>query len=113
MSDTNTTAGHSHQTDQNKPNDGNGANDGGVLDTLTGTTADDRADLISKAQEAISGAVETAVNAVKANPKTAAAIAAGATAAVAGAAYGATKLGKSDKPAAKSRTTTKRAPAKK
>jgi hypothetical protein len=83
------------------------------LDTLTGTTADKRADFIAKAQEALTDVVATAVDKVKANPKIAAAIAAGATAAVAGAAFGATKLAKGAKAPAKPRTTTtKRAPAK-
>ncbi|MEP7004821.1 MAG: hypothetical protein ABI810_02490 [Sphingomonas bacterium] len=45
-----------------------------------------------RAQEAIGSAVESTVEAVKENPATAAAIAAGATAAVAGAAFGISKL---------------------
>lgn len=45
-----------------------------------------------RAQEAIGSAVESTVEAVKEHPATAAAIAAGATAAVAGAAYGISKL---------------------
>ena len=45
-----------------------------------------------RAQEAIGAAVESTVEAVKEHPAAAAAIAAGATAAVAGAAYGISKL---------------------
>ncbi|MEO7691117.1 MAG: hypothetical protein ABIS51_17680 [Sphingomonas sp.] len=45
-----------------------------------------------RAQEAIGSAVESTVEAVKEHPATAAAIAAGATAAVAGAAFGISKL---------------------
>ena len=75
-----------------------------------GANATDRQAFIAKAQETLSDAVAAAVDAVKANPKTAAAIAAGATAAVAGAAYGATKL--VGKAPAKPRAPAKRAPAK-
>lgn len=65
----------------------------GGKDSLT--TTEGRQALFNNAKEAVTDAVQTAVDAVKANPKTAAAIAAGATAAVAGAAYGATKLAQS------------------
>jgi len=47
---------------------------------------------LSKAQETLTSAAGTAVNAVKEHPIAAAGIAAGAAAAVAGAAYGASKL---------------------
>ncbi len=47
---------------------------------------------LSRAQDALTDAVDTVVDAVKEHPITAASIAAGATAAVAGAAYGASKL---------------------
>jgi hypothetical protein len=47
---------------------------------------------LSKAQETLTNAAGTAVNAVKEHPIAAAGIAAGAAAAVAGAAYGASKL---------------------
>ncbi len=59
------------------------------------TTTEGRQALFNTAKDAVTDAVQSAVDAVKANPKTAAAIAAGATAAVAGAAYGATKLAQS------------------
>ncbi len=68
--------------------------DAGAIDRLTGTSAEDRKALFSDAQEKIGGVLSSAIDAVKNNPKTAAAIAAGATAAVAGAAYGATTLAK-------------------
>ncbi|WP_326524086.1 hypothetical protein [Sphingomonas sp.] len=77
------------------------------LDRLTNTTAEERQAFVNKAQETLASAVHTAVDAVKANPRTAAAIAAGATAAVAGAAYGATRLGKTKSTTA----TTRKAPA--
>lgn len=77
-----------------------------TIDTLTGTTAEDREELVSKAQEQLSSAYDNAVEAVKQNPKTAAAIAAGIAAAIAGAAYGATKL------AGSTSSTPRRAPAK-
>ena len=51
---------------------------------------------LGKAQEAVTDAVGTVVEAVKEHPITAAGIAAGATAAVAGAAYGVSKLTGSD-----------------
>jgi hypothetical protein len=51
---------------------------------------------LGKAQEAVTEAVGTVVEAVKEHPITAAGIAAGATAAVAGAAYGVSKLTGSD-----------------
>jgi hypothetical protein len=51
---------------------------------------------LGKAQEALTDAVDTVVEAVKEHPITAASIAAGATAAVAGAAYGVSKLTGSD-----------------
>ncbi|HET9510553.1 MAG TPA: hypothetical protein VFO80_05325 [Sphingomonas sp.] len=80
-----------------------------TTDTSSVTTTEGRQALFNTAKDAVTEAVQTAVDAVKANPKTAAAIAAGATAAVAGAAYGASKLS-----AAKSGTAApkKRAPAK-
>jgi hypothetical protein len=85
-----------------------------AMDRVTGTTADDRRAMFNKAQDAVTGAVQSAVEAVKANPKTAAAIAAGATAAVAGAAYGATKLAttKSSSTSRASGTTTRKPAAK-
>ncbi|KQN26472.1 hypothetical protein ASE86_10225 [Sphingomonas sp. Leaf33] len=78
------------------------------------TTTEGRQALFANAKEAVTEAVQSAVEAVKANPKTAAAIAAGATAAVAGAAYGATKLSAAKATPAKSTTTApkRRAPAK-
>lgn len=55
---------------------------------------------LERAQEAVESAVESTLGAVKEHPATAAAIAAGATAAVAGAAYGISKLlGDDDKKA--------------
>jgi len=55
---------------------------------------------LERAQQAVESAVETTLGAVKEHPATAAAIAAGATAAVAGAAYGISKLlGDDDKKA--------------
>lgn len=51
---------------------------------------------LDKAQATLTEAVDTVVEAVKEHPITAAGIAAGATAAVAGAAYGASKLKGSD-----------------
>ncbi|URW76298.1 hypothetical protein M9980_03490 [Sphingomonas donggukensis] len=81
-----------------------------TLDKLTGTTADDRDEMVAEAQKTLTSAYETAVEAVKQNPKTAAAIAAGIAAAIAGAAYGASKLGSTTpKPR---RAPAKRAPAK-
>ncbi len=83
-------------------------------DQTSVTTTEGRQALFANAKEAVTDAVQTAVDAVKANPKTAAAIAAGATAAVAGAAYGATKLSasKSTTTAPKKDTPAKRTPAK-
>ncbi len=101
-------------THQNTAHDTAAANATGeasTIDKITKTTAEDRADFIAKAQETLSGAVATAVDAVKANPKTAAAIAAGATAVVAGAAYGATKLANT-KTSSKPGTNAKDAPGK-
>lgn len=49
--------------------------------------------LLSKAQGAVGGAVDTTVGAVKDHPVAAAAIAGGVAAAAAGAAYGISKLG--------------------
>ncbi|WP_294289997.1 hypothetical protein [uncultured Sphingomonas sp.] len=85
-----------------------------TTDTSSVTTTEGRQALFNTAKDAVTEAVQTAVDAVKANPKTAAAIAAGATAAVAGAAYGATKLAtsKSSGSTAKKSTPAKRAPAK-
>ncbi len=79
------------------------------------TTTEGRQALFANAKDAVTDAVQTAVDAVKANPKTAAAIAAGATAAVAGAAYGATKLSaskSSNDTATKKPAPAKRTPAK-
>ncbi len=56
------------------------------------TAIDETKSFFSKAQETLTQAAETAVNAVKEHPIAAAGIAAGAAAAVAGAAYGASKL---------------------
>jgi carbonic anhydrase len=60
-----------------------------------GQTAEDNNDksFLETAQEAITGAVEATVEAVKEHPVAAAAIAAGAAAAVGGAVYAATQLG--------------------
>ncbi|MBM3927647.1 MAG: hypothetical protein FJ335_04205 [Sphingomonadales bacterium] len=80
-----------------------------LTDTKSVTTTEGREALLANAQDAVSDAVHTAVDKVKANPKTAAAIAAGATAVIAGAVYGATKLAESK---SGTKTTTKRAPAK-
>jgi carbonic anhydrase len=57
----------------------------------TAGTAEEK-NFFERAQEAIGAAVESTVEAVKEHPAAAAAIAAGATAAVAGAAYGISKL---------------------
>ena len=57
----------------------------------TAASADEKG-FLERAQEAIGAAVESTVEAVKEHPAAAAAIAAGATAAVAGAAYGISKL---------------------
>lgn len=60
----------------------------------TNTTASNAEEksFLERAQDAIGAAVESTVEAVKEHPAAAAAIAAGATAAVAGAAYGISKL---------------------
>ncbi|ODP38357.1 hypothetical protein [Sphingomonas turrisvirgatae] len=69
----------------------------------TQNSAANDATLVDRAKEALSGAGEAirdaydgVVDAAKENPKTAAVIAAGAAAAVAGAAFGATKLRNKD-----------------
>lgn len=62
-----------------------------TTDTTNSNTAIDKS-LLERAQGAIGSAVESTVEAVKEHPAAAAAIAAGATAAVAGAAYGISKL---------------------
>ena len=87
-----------------------------AIDRLTGTTAENRAAFFEDAKGRLNDAVTSAVAAVKENPKAAAAIAAGATVAVAGAAYGATRLAKTNgsRAPAKTRTPSRRkAPAKK
>lgn len=56
------------------------------------TEAPEAKSFLERAQEAISDAVESTVDAVKENPLTAAAIAGGVVAAAAGAAYGVSKL---------------------
>ena len=63
------------------------------------SAAADAKSFLDRAQTAIGDAVETVIGAVKEHPVAAAGIAAGATAAVAGAAYGAGKLrsGSNDK----------------
>ncbi len=62
-----------------------------VGDVLDEALAESKS-FLSRAQEALASATDTAVNAVKEHPIAAASIAAGAAAAVAGAAYGASKL---------------------
>ncbi len=56
---------------------------------------------LAQAQDAIGGAVDATVTAVKEHPIAAAGIAAGVAAAVGGAAYAATQLGGDKEPAAK------------
>jgi len=63
----------------------------GAIDPASGTP-DESKSFFSKAQETLTHAAETAVNAAKEHPIAAAGIAAGAAAAVAGAAYGASKF---------------------
>lgn len=63
-----------------------------TTDTTTPATKSVDRTLLERAQGAIGSAVESTVEAVKEHPAAAAAIAAGATAAVAGAAYGISKL---------------------
>lgn len=64
--------------------------------------------LLGKAQEALSEAFDSTVEAVKENPLTAVGIAAGAAAAVAGAAFGVSKLLEDDAPAPKPKTPAKK-----
>lgn len=74
------------------------------VNTQTGTqSAEQDGSLSNRAKETLSGAggairdaYDGVVDAAKGNPKTAAAIAAGAAAAIAGAAFGATKLRSKD-----------------
>jgi len=71
-----------------------------MTETTTAATTAEEKSFIERAQEAIGSAVDSTVGAVKEHPAAAAAIAAGATAAVAGAAYGISKLregGENDK----------------
>ena len=71
------------------------------------TTISDRAsaasdsakDLLAQAQTKVSDAITSALGAAMENPKTAAAIAAGAAATIAGAAFGVSKLREGDAPA--------------
>jgi ElaB/YqjD/DUF883 family membrane-anchored ribosome-binding protein len=63
---------------------------------------------LGKAQEAISDAFDSTVEAVKENPLTAVGIAAGAAAAVAGAAFGVSKLLEEDAPAPKGKAAAKK-----
>ncbi|MBO9712886.1 hypothetical protein [Sphingomonas sp.] len=65
-------------------------------DTTPATTATAEKSFLEQAQEAIGDAIEATVEAAKEHPVAAAAIAAGATAAVAGAAYGISQLLGSD-----------------
>jgi len=65
-----------------------------VLDTALAESKS----FLSKAQETLAHAAETAMTTVKEHPIAAAGIAAGAAAAVAGAAYGASKLLSDDEP---------------
>jgi hypothetical protein len=68
------------------------AEQAGVEESTIDKTIAESKTFLSKAQEALTDAVDTVVEAVKEHPITAAGIAAGATAAVAGAAYGASRL---------------------
>ena len=61
-------------------------------ETITPAVKLEEKSFFERAQDAIGSAVESTVEAVKEHPAAAAAIAAGATAAVAGAAYGISKL---------------------
>lgn len=75
-----------------------------MADTTTDTTADaagtdDKKTFIAQAQETVTGAASSVIEAVKDRPVTAAAAVAGAAAAVAGAAYGVSKLRDGDAPA--------------
>ena len=60
--------------------------------TNTAASNAEEKSFLERAQDAIGAAVDSTVEAVKEHPAAAAAIAAGATAAVAGAAYGISKL---------------------
>ncbi len=68
----------------------------GVEESTIDRVVSESKSFLGKAQEALTDAVDTVVEAVKEHPITAASIAAGATAAVAGAAYGVSKLTGSD-----------------
>ena len=66
-----------------------------VADRASAAT-DSAKDLLAQAQTKVSEAITSAVGAAKENPKTAAAIAAGAAATIAGAAFGVSKLREGD-----------------
>lgn len=68
------------------------ANDAGINKSSVDKAVKDAKSFIDLAQEKISEALDSAVDAVKEHPKAAAGIAAGAAAVVAASAYGATKL---------------------
>lgn len=84
----------------NKAADANQSAVDGALDTAK--------TLVASAQETVTGAAGSVVDKVKENPKAAAAIAAGAVAAVAGAVYGVTKLREGETVARKTPADTKK-----
>jgi len=82
-----------------------------TLDTETSTldsALEAGKSFLGKAQEAVSDAFDSTVAAVKENPLTAVGIAAGAAAAVAGAAFGVSKLFEDDTPAPKAKVAAKK-----
>lgn len=100
MADTNPTATNANtDTAATTP-----AKDATVADRAH-AASDTAKELFAQAQAKVSEALSTAVGAAKENPKTAAAIAAGAAATVAGAAYGVSKLRESDTTAADAKKT--------